>query len=147
MGDKYDIASLKMSSNDRYLRTPTQTNHSITDVAESTHIAFTNTTEEDTDARKRIVWGAQKYGPLSYRPPPPPPISGSFRGHFPAFAFGFEKCKGGAQYDVVFASSTTMYRPARTAYVFSNMCSQLNFCKYPERLIRNWELQVSWQTW
>lgn len=55
MGDKYDIASLKMSSNDRYLRTPTQTNHSVTDVAESTHIAFTNTTEEDTDARKRIV--------------------------------------------------------------------------------------------
>lgn len=82
-----------MSSNDRYLRTPTQTNHSITDVAESTHIAFTNTTEEDTDARKRIVWGAQKYGPLSYRPPPPPDFRIVPR-TLPSFCFWLRKMQG-----------------------------------------------------
>jgi hypothetical protein len=110
-GDKYDITSLKMSSNDRYLRTLTQTSYSVTGVVGSTHIAFTNTPEEDIGTRKRIVWEA--------RPTivPPPLISGSFRRHFPTIAFDFEICKGGAQYDVVFASSTTLFRLANTAYV------------------------------
>jgi hypothetical protein len=57
MGNKYDITSLQVSSDDRYLRTIMLTKYSVTDIVDSVHVAFTNT-PGDTDTRKRIVWEA-----------------------------------------------------------------------------------------